>query len=158
MITGSKRNLKQLVAEGKFREDLYYRLNVVPIWLPPLRERHDDIPLLAQFFLKRYGEMNRRDVPDLTPEVTQALLAYDWPGNVRELENTIERLVVLSDGRTLPAGLLKFGRPRYSLRNRRPRNDDVPGLVRRLIEVGIRCAPPTDPSCTTTWSAASSGN
>jgi Nif-specific regulatory protein len=74
--------------------------------------------------------------------VTQALLAYDWPGNVRELENTIERLVVLSDGKSLPAGLLKFGRPKYALRNRRPRTDDVPGLVRRLIEVGIRTAPP----------------
>jgi Nif-specific regulatory protein len=97
---------------------------------------------LAQFFLKRYGELNRRDVPELTTDVTQALLAYDWPGNVRELENTIERLVVLSDGKSFPTGLLRFGKPKYSLRNRRPRTDDVPGLVRRLIEVGIRTAPP----------------
>jgi Nif-specific regulatory protein len=107
-----------------------------------LRERRDDIPPLAQFFLKRYGELNRRDVPELTPDVIQGLLAYDWPGNVRELENTIERLVVLSDGKSLGTGQLKFGRPKYSLRNRRPRTDDVPGLVRRLIEVGIRSAPP----------------
>ena len=142
VVAATNESLEDEIEAGRFREDLYYRLNVVPIPLPPLRERRDDIPLLAQFFLKRYGELNRRDVPDLTLEVTQALLAYDWPGNVRELENTIERLVVLSDGKTLPAGLLRFGRPKYSLRNRRPRTDDVPGLVRRLIEVGIRAAPP----------------
>src|SRR5437764_4150657 len=142
VVAATNESLEDEIEAGRFREDLYYRLNVVPIPLPPLRERRDDIPLLAQFFLKRYGELNRRDVPDLTPDVTEALLAYDWPGNVRELENTIERLVVLSNGKTLPAGLLKFGRPKYSLRNRRPRTDDVPGLVRRLVEVGIRAAPP----------------
>src|SRR6185369_17234867 len=97
VIAATNQALEDEIEAGRFREDLYYRLNVVPIPLPPLRERRDDLPLLAQFFLKRYGELNRRDVPDLTPEVTQALLAYDWPGNVRELENTIERLVVLSD-------------------------------------------------------------
>src|SRR5215211_7868035 len=142
VVAATNESLEDEIEAGRFREDLYYRLNVVPIPLPPLRERRDDIPPLAHFFLKRYGELNRRDVPDLTPDLTQALLAYDWPGNVRELENTIERLVVLSDGKTLPAGLLRFGRPKYSLRNRKPRTDDVPGLVRRLIEVGIRAAPP----------------
>jgi Nif-specific regulatory protein len=86
--------------------------------------------------------MNRRDVPELTPEATQALLAYDWPGNVRELENTIERLVVLSDGKSFPSGLLKFGKPKYALRSRRPAGDDVPSLVRRLVEVGARTPPP----------------
>ncbi|HKB01558.1 MAG TPA: helix-turn-helix domain-containing protein, partial [Gemmataceae bacterium] len=99
------------------------------------------IPLLARYFLKRYGEQNRRDVPDLTPELTDALLAYGWPGNVRELENTIERLVVLSEGRKLSPDLLRFGKPKYALRNRRPKADDVPGLVRRLVEVGIRTPP-----------------
>jgi Nif-specific regulatory protein len=142
VVAATNESLEDEIEGGRFREDLYYRLNVVPIPLPPLRERRDDIPLLAQFFLKRYGELNRRDVPELTQEVTHALLAYDWPGNVRELENTIERLVVLSDGKSFPTGLLRFGKPKYSLRNRRPRTDDVPGLVRRLIEVGIRTAPP----------------
>jgi Nif-specific regulatory protein len=114
----------------------------VPIPLPPLRERRDDIPLLAQFFLKRYGEINRRDVPELTTELTKALLAYDWPGNVRELENTIERLVVLSDGKSISSGMLKFGRPKYSLRGTKRRTDDVPSLIRRLVELGARGLPP----------------
>src|SRR5215208_180371 len=129
VVAATNESLEDEIEAGRFREDLYYRLNVVPIPLPPLRERRDDIPPLAQFFLKRYGELNRRDVPDLTQELTDALLAYDWPGNVRELENTIERLVVLSEGRKLSPDLLRFGKPQYSLRNRRPRIDDVPGLV-----------------------------
>jgi transcriptional regulator with PAS, ATPase and Fis domain len=142
VVAATNESLEDEIDAGRFREDLYYRLNVVPIPLPPLRERREDIPLLAQFFLKRYGEQNRRDVPDLTPDLTDALLAYDWPGNVRELENTIERLVVLSEGRKLSPDLLRFGKPKYSLRNRRPKADDVPGLVRRLVEVGIRTPPP----------------
>jgi Nif-specific regulatory protein len=142
VVAATNESLEDEIETGNFREDLYYRLNVVPIPLPPLRERRDDILPLAQFFLKRYGELNRREVPELTPPVTEALLAYDWPGNVRELENTIERLVVLWDGRHIPSGLLKFGRPKYSLRSSRKRTDDVPGLIRRLVEVGIRGAPP----------------
>src|SRR5436305_1662531 len=142
VVAATNESLEDEIEAGRFREDLYYRLNVVPIPLPPLRERRDDIVPLAQFFLRRYGEITRRDAPELTSDITQALMAYDWPGNVRELENTIERLVVLSDGKSFPTGLLKFGKPKYSLRNRRPRTDDVPGLVRRLVEVGIRTAPP----------------
>jgi transcriptional regulator with PAS, ATPase and Fis domain len=142
VVAATNESLEDEIEAGRFREDLYYRLNVVPIPLPPLRERRDDIALLAQFFLKRYGEQNRRDVPELTPTLTHALLAYDWPGNVRELENTIERLVVLSDGKSFSSSLLKFGRPKYSLRSSRPRTDDVPGLVRKLVEVGVRTAPP----------------
>jgi len=143
VVAATNESLEDEIEAGRFREDLYYRLNVVPIPLPPLRERRDDIPFLAQFFLKRYGELNRRDVPELTSQLTQALLAYDWPGNVRELENTVERLVVLSDGKSLSSSLLKFGRPKYSLRSSRPRTDDVPGLVRKLVEVGVRTAPPS---------------
>jgi Nif-specific regulatory protein len=142
VVAATNESLEDEIEAGRFREDLYYRLNVVPIPLPPLRERREDIPLLAQFFLKRYGEQNRRDVPELTPEVTEALLSYGWPGNVRELENTIERLVVLSEGRKLSPDLLKFGKPRYSLRTRRPGADDVPGIIRRLVEVGTRTPPP----------------
>src|SRR5438477_7140257 len=78
VVAATNESLEDEIEAGRFREDLYYRLNVVPIPLPPLRERRDDIPPLAQFFLKRYGEMNRRDVPDLTPDVIQALVAYDW--------------------------------------------------------------------------------
>jgi Nif-specific regulatory protein len=97
LIAATSRNLEELVAAGKFREDLYYRLNVVPIYLPPLRERQVDIPVLAEFFLKKYNEENGKSVR-IEVGVLGALLNHDWPGNVRELENTIERLVVMSTG------------------------------------------------------------
>jgi transcriptional regulator with GAF, ATPase, and Fis domain len=92
VITGSKRNLKQLVAEGKFREDLYYRLNVVPIVLPPLRERREDIPVLMDHFLTRYFRDRGEDPKPTAMAVRQAFLGYSWPGNVRELENACERV------------------------------------------------------------------
>jgi len=92
VITGSKRNLKQHVSEGKFREDLYYRLNVVPIVLPPLRERREDIPILMDHFLTRYFRERGEDVKPTAPAVRQAFLGYAWPGNVRELENACERI------------------------------------------------------------------
>jgi len=92
IITGSKRDLRQLVAEGKFREDLYYRLNVLPIVLPPLRERREDIPVLMEHFLRRYFRARGEDLPEVVPSVRQAFLQYPWPGNVRELENACERI------------------------------------------------------------------
>jgi two-component system, NtrC family, response regulator len=92
VITGSKRSLQQLVADGKFREDLYYRLNVVPIWLPPLRERREDIPLLTDHFMRRFFRQRSADQPTLSPTVREAFLRYAWPGNVRELENACERI------------------------------------------------------------------
>ncbi len=95
LIAATSRNLEDLVSAGKFREDLYYRLNVVPIYLPPLRERREDIPLLAEHFLKKYNDENRRSVV-ISPGVLNVFVEYEWPGNVRELENTIERLVVMS--------------------------------------------------------------
>ena len=91
-VTGTKRELKQLVAEGKFREDLYYRLNVIPITLPPLRERREDIPLLADHFLKRFFLGRDQEPRPLSPGVLQAFMRYPWPGNVRELENACERI------------------------------------------------------------------
>lgn len=93
IITATNRNLHQLVTEKKFREDLYYRLSVVPITIPPLRERVDDIPFLIDFFLKRYGGKRSYKV-DL--KVIEAMKAYQWPGNIRELENIIERMITLS--------------------------------------------------------------
>jgi two-component system response regulator AtoC len=83
------------VAEGGFREDLYYRLNVIPIVLPPLRDRRTDVPLLVEHFLRKYGGGMRREV---SPEALEALAAYSWPGNVRELESVIERAVLLGEG------------------------------------------------------------
>jgi len=98
IIAATNTDLKALVDEGAFREDLYYRLNVINLFLPPLRQRKDDIPLLAQHFLKKYGDENGRPGLSIASDAVQSLLDYDWPGNVRELENVIERAVVLSDG------------------------------------------------------------
>ena len=93
VITGTKKDLKKMVAEGKFREDLFYRLNVLPITLPPLRERREDIPVLTEHFLKRFSRDRGIDVPEVSPAVREAFQRYSWPGNVRELENACERMV-----------------------------------------------------------------
>jgi transcriptional regulator with PAS, ATPase and Fis domain len=106
IIAATNVDLKQLVREGKFREDLFYRLNVITIDLPSLRQRKEDIPLLVQFFLQRYSEENERPLRRLTPEAMRPLLSYSWPGNVRELENVIERAVVLSTGMDIGPDLL----------------------------------------------------
>jgi Nif-specific regulatory protein len=95
LIAATSRNLEELVSKGKFREDLFYRLNVVPICMPPLRERKEDIPLLVECFLGRYNKENKKDI-SLSPDALRTLVDYSWPGNVRELENTMERLVVMS--------------------------------------------------------------
>ncbi|HMD37234.1 MAG TPA: sigma-54 dependent transcriptional regulator [Vicinamibacterales bacterium] len=92
VVAGSKRDLKQMVSEGKFREDLFYRLNVLPVALPPLRERREDIPVLMDHFLERYCRRSGDDVPAVSDAVKQAFMRYDWPGNVRELENACERI------------------------------------------------------------------
>jgi DNA-binding NtrC family response regulator len=94
------------VKDGRFREDLFYRLNVICLELPPLRQRREDIPLLCQHFLKFYAEENGTEAPSLTPEALRILMDYEWPGNVRELENAMERGVVLSTTRTITPDLL----------------------------------------------------
>jgi two-component system response regulator AtoC len=92
VITGSKRDLRQLVAETRFRDDLFYRLNVIPINLPPLRERREDIPILVDHFIKRYFRQRSEEPRAVSPAVMQAFMRYPWPGNVRELENACERI------------------------------------------------------------------
>jgi DNA-binding NtrC family response regulator len=106
IIAATNANLEQEVADGNFREDLYYRLNVINVKLPPLRDRAEDIPLLTRHFLTRFVAENDKRVSDITPEAMQLLMDYRWPGNVRELENVIERAVVLSTGDVLDVGLL----------------------------------------------------
>jgi DNA-binding NtrC family response regulator len=101
VIAATNRDLKHLVAEERFLEDLYYRLNVIPLSLPPLRERREDIPALVEHFLRKHTQRTGRRVERVADQVLSRLLAYDWPGNVRELENTIERAVVLSRGPVL---------------------------------------------------------
>jgi len=106
IIAATNTDLKQLVDQGGFREDLYYRLNVINIVLPALQERKEDIPLLVNHFLAKYGEENGRPNLTLEREALQALVEYDWPGNVRELENVIERAVVLADGSSIDRRLI----------------------------------------------------
>jgi DNA-binding NtrC family response regulator len=101
IIAATNVDLQTTVRQGTFREDLYYRLNVIAIKLPPLRERAEDIPLLSEHFLKKYGEENGRNSFSLEPSALKVLMDYDWPGNVRELENVIERAVVLSPGSSI---------------------------------------------------------
>jgi len=110
IIAATNRDLRAAIKAGTFREDLFYRLNVVPIELPPLRERRRDVPLLASFFLKKYADENGRQIESISEDALEAFGSYAWPGNVRELENMIERAVVLCDGpaiekRHLPAQL-----------------------------------------------------
>jgi len=101
VIAATNRNLKTLVQQGKFREDLYYRLNVVTIDLPPLVDRREDILPLAEHFLKKYAEENKNRIKNFSPEVVEFMLNYSWPGNVRELENMVERGVILSKNNTI---------------------------------------------------------
>jgi two-component system response regulator GlrR len=96
VIVATNKNLEELVSQAQFREDLYYRIHVIPIELPPLRERKEDIPLLAEVFLKKFGAQMKKKVQGLTPAALQRLMFHDWPGNVRELENTIEFAVAMT--------------------------------------------------------------
>jgi len=98
IIAATNKNLISSVNKGTFREDLYYRLNVIPIKVPPLRHRKSDIPLLVDFFLKKFNEEKREPIKEFRPEAIEALLQYDWRGNVRELENLVERVIILADG------------------------------------------------------------
>jgi DNA-binding NtrC family response regulator len=106
IIAATNVNLQEAVREGRFREDLFYRLNVICLELPPLRSRREDIPLLAAHFLKFYADENGTEVPSLSPEAMRVMMDYEWPGNVRELENAMERGVVLATSRTINPDLL----------------------------------------------------
>ena len=106
IIAATNVDLKQLCKEGRFREDLYYRLNVITVDLPPLRTRREDIPLLVDFFIRKFAQENDRPVRQIAPEALRSLIEYGWPGNVRELENVIERAVVLSSGPVVSSELI----------------------------------------------------
>ncbi|HUP64924.1 MAG TPA: sigma-54 dependent transcriptional regulator [Thermoanaerobaculia bacterium] len=122
IIAASNIELTELVEAGQFREDLFYRLNVIKVSLPPLRRRREDIPLLISHFLQKYSEENRKRIREVTPDAMKILMEYAWPGNVRELENTIERAVVLSTGDRIGVELL----PEYL---RFPRQSDQPLII-----------------------------
>ncbi|MBC7105896.1 MAG: sigma-54-dependent Fis family transcriptional regulator [Firmicutes bacterium] len=108
VLAATNRNLQRMVEEGTFREDLFFRLNVVAISLPPLRERKEDVPLLVEYFLKKYTREFNKEVKAFSPEAMDLLRRYDWPGNVRELENLVERAVVMADGPVVLPGDLPY--------------------------------------------------
>ena len=124
LVTATNKNLQKMVEEGTFREDLFYRLNVVPITLPPLRERKEDIPLLVANFLKQFAKENEKPERELTSEATEAILAYDWPGNVRQLRTTIEHGVVMATGAKI--GLRDFPMVLRQVRSKTPGNMILP--------------------------------
>jgi transcriptional regulator with GAF, ATPase, and Fis domain len=103
VVAATNRDLKHMVADGKFQEDLYYRLNVIPIEIPPLRDRREDIPMLIEHFVEKHRQRSGKRIDRVESGMVDALSHYEWPGNVRELENTIERAVVLATGPTLTA-------------------------------------------------------
>ena len=129
IIAATNVDLRRLMEEGRFREDLYYRLHVITVQLPPLRERRDDISLLVQHFFEKYGEENNKRGLELTPEALDLLMDYEWPGNVRELENVVERAVVLSSGQRIGVELVpdhvrssrRFQMPQFVVRPRASR-------------------------------------
>jgi transcriptional regulator with GAF, ATPase, and Fis domain len=101
VVAATHRNLRQMVSDGQFRSDLYYRLHVFPLPVPPLRERREDIPLLVRHFVDKYARRMSRRIGTIPPQAMEALTSYSWPGNVRELQNFIERAVILSPGSVL---------------------------------------------------------
>jgi len=143
VIGATNRFLEEEIEAGRFREDLYYRLNVVPIYLPPLRERAEDIPALARHFLERYCEENRRDPPEVPPQVLEKLGHSDWPGNVRELENYIERCVVLSHGQPMQFDLMLPGHERR-MRVSHGKPAGLDGQIQQLVRSALQNLPSED--------------
>ena len=145
-IAATNRDLQEEIGGGRFREDLYYRLNVVPIHLPALRERREDIPELVRFFLERYAGQNRRGVPGVHREAMRLLCEHDWPGNVRELQNYVERAIVLWEGaELLPDHLppqLRGEMPPRPIRPRALSGADPETLAAELVRLGVSTAGP----------------
>ncbi len=126
VIAATHRDLEEAIRQGRFREDLYYRLNVIPIEVPPLRKRKDDIPLLVEHFLAHLNDEKGRQIDGITPAALERLVDHDWPGNVRELENLIERLVVMRGRGTIDV-------------------DDLPAALQRPTEVTALALPTLGP-------------
>jgi transcriptional regulator with GAF, ATPase, and Fis domain len=142
VIAATNQFLEDEIQAGRFRDDLYYRLNVVPIYLPPLRQRHEDIVALARYFLERQSEENRRDPPELTADFLTLLQEHDWPGNVRELENYMARAVVLANGGPITRDLLAApGRVERPWRPLRSTSGQLQALIQQLVQLGIQTLP-----------------
>jgi DNA-binding NtrC family response regulator len=145
VVAATNQFLEDEIQAGRFRDDLYYRLNVVPIYLPPLRERRDDVPALARFFLDRQSNENRIDSPEMTPEFVKMMQAHDWPGNVRELENYVARALVLSRGAPLTPDLLaapgRSAAKRWKPLKARAASGDLQSLIQQLVRLGVQTLP-----------------
>ncbi|MFO0814650.1 MAG: sigma-54 dependent transcriptional regulator [Gemmatales bacterium] len=144
VIAATNQYLEDEVDAHRFREDLYYRLNVVPIYLPPLRERTGDIQLLIDHFVERYARENKKDIKEIEPKAMDWLLNHRWPGNVRELEHTIERAVVLA---TTPIITLDILTPSATHSSRRPRTGkkeaiNLPHAIQQLVQIGLQTTAP----------------
>lgn len=140
VIAATNQHLEEEVDARRFREDLYYRLNVVPVYLPPLRDRHGDIPQLIEHFVQRYARENKKVISSIDPTAMQWLTAHRWPGNVRELEHTIERAVVLAPG---PIIKIEQVMPTTHLGQRRLRTGeqqpvDLAGSIKQLVQIGLQ--------------------
>ncbi|MGD0541763.1 MAG: sigma 54-interacting transcriptional regulator, partial [Tepidisphaeraceae bacterium] len=138
VIAATNVDLQEEVAKGNFREDLFYRLNVVPIYLPPLRNRREDIPHLIDFFLDKYNAQNERKLRRISREMLNVLLRYPWPGNVRELENAVERAVVLSNDEDFHEELLPLSVRMFAAQRRTTQSSEsIETLARRLADQAI---------------------
>ncbi len=131
VISATNRDLERAVAEGHFREDLYFRLNVVTIDIPPLRERREDIPLLAQYFFNKYTQSMTKPIKEISAAAMNQLINYDWPGNVRELRNVIERAIVVCDGEVITPEDLSFP---FSARSKQAIGDSLEAVEKNHIE------------------------
>jgi DNA-binding NtrC family response regulator len=138
VVAATHRDMHALLEEGRFREDLFYRLNVVSIYLPPLRNRREDIPRLIDYFLDKYNGMNDRRLRRISRDMLNVLLRYPWPGNVRELENAIERAVVLSRDEDFTEDLLPLSVRMFAQQRRTSQSSEsIETLTRRLADQAI---------------------
>jgi transcriptional regulator with GAF, ATPase, and Fis domain len=149
VIAATNRRLEEDVAEGRFREDLFFRLNVVCIWMPPLRDRREEIPAFVQMFLRKYATHYNRPMVELPPNVLESFMRYDWPGNVRELENVIQRIIILGPDSSGWNGLLpRTGERRSGVRERRQNSQPASPAVSaeptpaKVIAAGTSSTPP----------------
>ncbi len=138
VIAATNVDLQEEVAKGNFREDLFYRLNVVPIYLPPLRNRREDIPRLIDYFLDKYNAVNDRKLRRISRDMLNVLLRYPWPGNVRELENAIERAVVLSNAEDFNEELLPLSVRMFAAQRRSSQSSEsIESLTKRLADQAV---------------------
>jgi transcriptional regulator with GAF, ATPase, and Fis domain len=137
-VAATNRDLEKIIAAREFRSDLYYRLNVFPIRIPPLRERKEDISLLVSYFVQKFAKQMQKNIVNIPAAVMKALIAWEWPGNVREVENFIERAVILTRGRSLMAPLGELRKvtteePKAAATNTAVNHDDIARIVKETV-------------------------